>query len=367
MDSTICIDILAIVVTLFTMVLAHKNVVIDRNKTKYFIHASVLTAAMLVLEIVTIWCQSTSNTNIIWLHIAANALGFALGPAVIIMVSILVWNRIDRFKLPFFIPFILNGIASLISIKTGWIFYVSPDNVYSRGDFFFINTVCCSFYLIILVYCNLIETKKYNKSERRFLMAIYLMVVAGGTAQAVNRKYLFIWGCVAVSLLLYYVFIRELQFRYDPLTNIYNRAMFEKEMERLSEADKVTIIAMDLNNLKKANDRYGHVQGDQILQSAASIIYEAFDEYGMVFRIGGDEFCVLCQDLDGIRLKQGIRTMEELEKLHNQNKKSVIPVEIAYGCYNYRKQVDGTLHDAYVMADKEMYKNKKKLKERIVF
>ena len=61
---------------------------------------------------------------------------------------------------------------------------------------------------------------------------------------------------------------------------------------------------LDLNNLKKCNDRYGHEAGDTYLKKASEMITNAFSQENTVYRIGGDEFVVLIQesvsDIDSI-------------------------------------------------------------------
>ena len=101
-----------------------------------------------------------------------------------------------------------------------------------------------------------------------------------------------------MSLLIYYIFLLELQFKYDIQTKIRNRAAFEKEMEQNINSDKnATIVLFDLNNLKSTNDKHGHKAGDEIIFHAAKIIEESFMDMGKAYRIGGDEFCVICKEV----------------------------------------------------------------------
>lgn len=63
--------------------------------------------------------------------------------------------------------------------------------------------------------------------------------------------------------------------------------------ETISIQDKTAIVMLDLNNLKKCNDRYGHEAGDTYLKKASEMITNAFSQENTVYRIGGDEFCVI--------------------------------------------------------------------------
>ena len=83
----------------------------------------------------------------------------------------------------------------------------------------------------------------------------------------------------------------------DNLTGIANRLAFEEKVSEIqSRAETyrdVALIFMDVNGLKKVNDRFGHNAGDELIVAAARCIENAFSRWGSCYRIGGDEFCVL--------------------------------------------------------------------------
>ena len=55
------------------------------------------------------------------------------------------------------------------------------------------------------------------------------------------------------------------------------------------------VVFLDINGLKKANDSKGHDYGDYIIMTISKLLQTTFGE--KVFRIGGDEFVVLCEDI----------------------------------------------------------------------
>lgn len=84
----------------------------------------------------------------------------------------------------------------------------------------------------------------------------------------------------------------------DTLTGVYNRALLDKTLGRLvaaADRDKkhLALMMMDLNNFKKANDRYGHQFGDLVLQSVTQEIVKVVRKSDFIFRYGGDEFMVI--------------------------------------------------------------------------
>jgi diguanylate cyclase (GGDEF)-like protein len=97
---------------------------------------------------------------------------------------------------------------------------------------------------------------------------------------------------------------------FDPLTQLGNRRVLEKElnhaMSRGKEKQISALIMLDLDHFKTLNDTYGHAIGDQLLIEVAYRVKESVKAEDTVVRLGGDEFVVLVADL-GIDLT-GVRT-----------------------------------------------------------
>ncbi|HUC37272.1 MAG TPA: GGDEF domain-containing protein [Acidimicrobiales bacterium] len=86
--------------------------------------------------------------------------------------------------------------------------------------------------------------------------------------------------------------------RTDALTGVGNRRAFDETIQgTLSAASRqghdVTVVAVDLDGLKKINDSAGHAAGDSALVGLVRAFYGALRDEDMVFRIGGDEFVIV--------------------------------------------------------------------------
>ena len=117
----------------------------------------------------------------------------------------------------------------------------------------------------------------------------------------------------------------------------------------------------DLNNLKSTNDKHGHKAGDEMIFLAAKIIEESFMGIGKAYRIGGDEFCVICNEIPRELLDSALSNLDDL--LIKENQKRHIKIVLAYGYAIYNKDENESIYSTFVQADKNMYTHKAKLKE----
>ena len=89
----------------------------------------------------------------------------------------------------------------------------------------------------------------------------------------------------------------------DPLTGVKNKLAYAEAEAKINTeitdgiCDPFAIAICDINGLKEINDSLGHTAGDQYIRDACGIICRIFS-HSPVFRIGGDEFCVILRGGD---------------------------------------------------------------------
>ncbi|WP_434693135.1 diguanylate cyclase domain-containing protein [Hungatella sp. SB206] len=83
----------------------------------------------------------------------------------------------------------------------------------------------------------------------------------------------------------------------DPLTGLYNVRYFMTTIKQLYECrQSFGVLYLDLNKFKEVNDQYGHDTGDKLLVEVAARIGDCLKKEDILFRIGGDEFCIVVMD-----------------------------------------------------------------------
>ncbi|WP_433030982.1 diguanylate cyclase domain-containing protein [Actinomycetospora sp. CA-053990] len=86
--------------------------------------------------------------------------------------------------------------------------------------------------------------------------------------------------------------------QFDPLTQLANRRRLGADLDSAVANAKrhgspMSVIMLDLDHFKELNDRYGHQQGDVVLQEVASTIRTAMRDGETAYRYGGEEFAIL--------------------------------------------------------------------------
>lgn len=348
-------DIFSVTALLFTIFLAKKNSLVNGVKTKYYLRSAFVVCLILIFEMLDV-ILANADYRFRIAHILVNVIAFSLSPIVPICITILHSEKVLEFKRYLYIPFFVIVILSITTWKTGLIFYIDENNVYSRGTYFWIYPAIMFFYFFVLICSDYENYKKYEKDEKHFLYSLYVIILIGTILQLAFPKWLFIWTSISMSLLLYYIFLRELQFKHDPMTEIYNRSVFQKELLRINTISGVGIIVVDINNLKLANDQYGHGIGDEMIIKVAHTINDCFYSNGKVYRIGGDEFCVICEQASDEKISGLLYKLDTM--IQRVNEDFVIDISIAYGYCIFSSVTMKDSYEAFSIADQRMYLNK---------
>ena len=263
---------------------------------------------------------------------------------------------------PGFILFILN----LLSIRTGWIFYISEDNYYMRGPLFIVQTVIALLMLFasmvhLAIFYFLPQTKISKHSILR-LMTFYIVPFVGTILTLPFAGMPGTWTCAAVSVILMYMNDQDNAILRDSLTGLNNRktldSTFASYIHQVTEVRNLFLFIMDLNDFKTINDTYGHPVGDQALVETAKLITESVkDTQAIVVRFGGDEFVVMTFFYGNANAaayeKQLKQAFTDWNNAHDVPYSLIISI-------GYSRYHDGqTLADMLAKADEKLYQEKR--------
>ncbi|HEX9363930.1 MAG TPA: sensor domain-containing diguanylate cyclase [Candidatus Dormibacteraeota bacterium] len=151
--------------------------------------------------------------------------------------------------------------------------------------------------------------------------------------------------------------------RTDHLTGLANRREFERVMERevaLAERHnrRLALMMIDLDNLKRINDRLGHSAGDGALKLVAQQLLRVVRASDVCARVGGDEFAVAMPETDLDRARDVAMRLRRAVDHAVLGLRAPEHVEVSVGIAAWRSSQDW--EDVYKAADRDLYEDKKR-------
>lgn len=151
----------------------------------------------------------------------------------------------------------------------------------------------------------------------------------------------------------------------DSLTGVENKTAYDIAVAKLEEKIKngsaeFAVAVLDLNELKKTNDTFGHYYGDMLITNAAKLIENSFLDCP-VYRIGGDEFVVILEG-HSYTARKALYSKLETAMLEERERSEGKGISIAFGASDYASD-DKSFSDVFARADNAMYENKKLIKK----
>ena len=173
-------------------------------------------------------------------------------------------------------------------------------------------------------------------------------------------------SCIAAAVIAVLLFRRISNpsyrdiFNSDMLTGLKNRNAFEVDLhnrEQQGKKEGLAILSFDLDRLKDVNDTFGHGCGDDYLRVSSGIIQDAIYGKCVLYRIGGDEFIAMIQDVTQEEVEDMLREIRVMAEQESQSRRFDISISAGYAFYDAAQ--DKTLNDTLKRSDACMYRNKK--------
>ena len=156
----------------------------------------------------------------------------------------------------------------------------------------------------------------------------------------------------------------------DDLTKLGNRRLLVQDFNtdisaHIKSGNTAYLVMLDLDNFKEANDKYGHQFGDQVLLSISEIFKKELGESSNIYRVGGDEFCILTKGRSTEDLVLVLKQINQIIIDFDYGK--VVNISFSAGVSEIRvTDIKRRLSDYYEQADEKLYEAKEKGKSIIV-
>lgn len=200
------------------------------------------------------------------------------------------------------VPLLAVCALDLVSIFTGWIFYIDAQGHYQSTSLFVIHTTVNYFYLVIpTVYSIYRAVRTRSKQDRSEYATYALYMIApllAGMLEEVFPHVPLLALNIFLMILILFLMIQNMRIYNDALTGLNNRRRLNQYLEsslpKASAEHPLLLFIMDINSFKSINDIHGHLEGDNALKVFADALKGIAAQYGaFAARYGGDEFCMV--------------------------------------------------------------------------
>ena len=156
----------------------------------------------------------------------------------------------------------------------------------------------------------------------------------------------------------------------DALTKVRSASAYHELVEGIEKkvaagSARFCVAVFDINSLKEINDTHGHGCGDMIIEGAANAISGAFG-VEFTYRIGGDEFAVVLEDVDPAQMARQMDAVDAgVERFNARHRAEGVALAISKGMAEYRPGEDSGYKEVFARADRTMYERKKAYYETV--
>ena len=289
----------------------------------------------------------------VWLHGAVVSLEYTLAPVVVLFL-IGVMGAIERNS--FLVPLLaFNGLLQFTSGFTEWIFYIDAANNFVRGEWFRVYVLIYSIGIFVMyreVYrCSWIYQ---NRNGWMLFMSILSLTIGVGENEFGGESHT-TFLAVSIAATMFYVYFMDIGIQTDPMTKLLNRRCYDSHLKKIDYP--TAVVMFDVDKFKYINDTYGHEKGDIVLQHVSICLRRTFGRLGYLYRLGGDEFCLILRKgyLDKVDFGLLRRALDRHLEMYRRHEPLMPAVSMGHAIYDGGLSVQNVVKQA----DRQMYADKK--------
>ena len=278
---------------------------------------------------------------------------YSLYPLILMTLTLLTeTNDFSRRSLFLAIPWMISVPLFFFSQWTHLVVWYHDNNHFAAGPLRYLPYALFLFYIVVFFVQNVRYFRSYSRMNRVAARYIVLGAMAGVVLYFYFDGYKDYSAIFTSSILLYYVLVYIHMARMDQLTQLPNRQSFYQDIA-LGIENITGVISIDMNELKYLNDTLGHEAGDMAIEVVAGVFRNNCNGKCTAYRIGGDEFMVICRETNEFDIRTMVFNMRESLR------------QTSYTCaFGYAMvSADVSVEEAMRIADDRMYADKAAIKK----
>lgn len=284
-----------VMISAFVLIITAVDVTTNRLVAKRTRMWAVISCVLIGLATLGEWLGVVTNgapAEFLLLHKLAKAIEFSFAPTICLAVS-MAYGKPKALRLVTVLV-ALHWVFEWVAMAFGWVFTVDEQNVYHRESLYFIYVIAFILSILYTVFSVVRHGKAYQAGFDSVLIWILMMLTVGIGVQFIFSGIRIDYLCISIVNMLFYIRNFKITLQVDAVTQLLNRRCYDVKIMDLGP--QAVILLFDIDKFKQVNDTYGHSVGDFCLKNVAEALRAVYGKYGLCYRTGGDEFCVILHD-----------------------------------------------------------------------
>ena len=227
------------------------------------------------------------------------------------LLAMVIFTLVKRFRWFIFIPAMAMAAVNIVSIFNGVVFSLDGSHELVRGPLGYFPYVMAGFYCVFVIYILYARSNKTAAEIIPILFFCFTFLSDLILPFVIGREFSqFFCATISIALFVYYVFSILQLTKKDALTGALNRQAYYADVA--DEPEEITaLVSLDMNGLKVINDSQGHAAGDEALTVLAVCFTRALGRKQSLYRVGGDEFVIVCRRVTHLEVSQLVERIEK--------------------------------------------------------